>query len=189
MQYGDGKEFVFEGYDSLDRFCRFLLSSEHKGSIAIAHNAKGFDAVFIQQWLIKNRPNVDMHVVHSGTKIMQLTLKDYDIRLIDSLNWFQMPLANLPKTFGLDLSVYSKGDFPHLFNRLENQSYIGPMPELVYFSPETRSKESRQDLINWHSEMKVKGFVFNFREEMYEYCAQDVSMTICMTCWSMIKIH
>ena len=58
-----GKEFVFEGYDSLDRFCRFLLSSEHKGSTVIAHNAKGFDAVFIQQWLIKNRPNIDMHVV------------------------------------------------------------------------------------------------------------------------------
>ena len=147
---------MFEGYHSLHRFCRFLLSSEHKGSTAIAHNATGFDVIFIQQWLIKNRPNVDMHVVHSGTKIIQLTLTDYDIHLIDSLNWFQMPLANLPKTFGLDLSVYSKGDFPHLLTVLENQSYIGPLPDLVYFLPETRLKESQQDLINWHSEMKVK---------------------------------
>ena len=32
---------MFEGYESLDRFYRFLLSSEHKGSIAIAHNQKG----------------------------------------------------------------------------------------------------------------------------------------------------
>ena len=48
-QYGDGREFVFKGYDSLDRFCQFLLSSEHKGFTAIAHNAKGFDAIFIQQ--------------------------------------------------------------------------------------------------------------------------------------------
>lgn len=32
MQYGDEKEFVFEDYDSLDRFCKFLLSSEHKVS-------------------------------------------------------------------------------------------------------------------------------------------------------------
>ena len=30
MQYGDEKEFVFEDYDSLDHFCKFLLSSEHK---------------------------------------------------------------------------------------------------------------------------------------------------------------
>ena len=27
MQYGDEKEFVFEDYDSLDRFCKSLLSS------------------------------------------------------------------------------------------------------------------------------------------------------------------
>ena len=175
-QYGGGREFVFEGYDNLDRFCQFLLSSEHKGFTAIAHNANGFDAIFIQQWLIKNRPNVDMSVIHSGTKIMQLTLKDYDIRLIDFLNWFQMPLANLPKTFGLNLSAYSKGDFPHLFNQSENQAYIGPLPDLKHFSPETRSEKGRQELIDWHNEMRGKKFVFNFREEIYKYCAQDVTI-------------
>ena len=47
--YADGTEFVFEGYDSLDQFCQFLLSEEHKGFTVIAHNAKNFDAVLIQQ--------------------------------------------------------------------------------------------------------------------------------------------
>ena len=46
-----------------------------------------------------------------------------------------MPLANLPKTFGLDLSMYSKGDFPHIFNCLENQNYIGPFATFrIFFS-------------------------------------------------------
>ena len=65
-QYADGTEFGFEGYDSLDQFCQFLFSEEHKELTVIAHNAKTFDAVLIQQWLIKNRPNADMHVDHSG---------------------------------------------------------------------------------------------------------------------------
>ena len=47
----------------------------------------------------------------------------------------QMPLPNLPKTFGLDLSMYSKGDFPHIFNCLENQNYIGPFATFrIFFS-------------------------------------------------------
>ena len=43
-----------------------------------------------------------------------------------------MPLVTLHKTFGLDLLMYFKEDFPHLFNCLENQSFRK--------SQETRSK-------------------------------------------------
>ena len=42
----------------------------------------------------------DLHVIHSGQEIMQLTLNDYQIRLIDSLNFLQMPLSKFPATFG-----------------------------------------------------------------------------------------
>ena len=62
----------FKGYDALNEFCLFLFSMEHKGFIAIAHNAKDFDAILIQRWLIENRPTADMNVIHSGQKIMQL---------------------------------------------------------------------------------------------------------------------
>lgn len=43
--YANGTEFVLEGYHSIDQFCKFSLSSEHKGFIAVAHNAKSFDAI------------------------------------------------------------------------------------------------------------------------------------------------
>ena len=69
---------------------------------AIAQNTKGFDAILIQRWLIENRPTADMKMIHSGQKIMQLFMTEYKIRRSDPLNWFQMPLSNFPKTFGLD---------------------------------------------------------------------------------------
>ena len=63
-------------------------------------------------------------------QIMQLLLSDYQIQLIDSLNWLQMPLSNFPKTCGLHLSTYSKGDFPFKFNTAENQNYVGLLPAI-----------------------------------------------------------
>ena len=74
-QYSDGMEFVFKGYGALHEFCEFLFSIEHKGFTVIAHNAKGFDVVLIQRWLIQNRPTANMHVIHSGQKAMQLTVR------------------------------------------------------------------------------------------------------------------
>ena len=68
---------------------------------------------------------------------MQLTLSDYQIRLIDSLNFLQIPLSKFPETFGLDKTMYAKGDFPFLFNTPENQDYIastiGPIPCIDFY--------------------------------------------------------
>ena len=50
------------------------------------------------------------------------------------------------------------------------------MPDLLYFCPKAHSDKVRQELINWHNEMRDKGMVFNFREEIYKYSAQDVTI-------------
>ena len=176
-QYADGSEFVFKGYKALDEFCNFLFNMEHEGFTVIAHNAKGFDAVLIQRWLIVNRPTADMQVIHSGMKVMQLLIVDYKIRLIDSLNFLQMPLSKFPKTFGLDLDNFSKGDFPFKFNTPQNQNYIGPIPPVEYYSPETKSKkDERHRILEWHQSMVEKNYVFDFQKEMFVYCSQDVTI-------------
>ena len=149
----DGTEFVFKGYDALNEFCLFLFSVEHKGFTAIAHNTKTFDGIFVHKWLIENRPTADMLVIHSVQKIMQLRVTDYSIRLIDSLNFLQMPLSKFPETFGLDLGKFSKGDFPFKFNTPENQNYVGPMPNIEYYSPDTKSEKDRSKLLAWHEEL------------------------------------
>ena len=51
---------LIKGYDALNEYCLFLFSMERKGFSAIAHNAKGFDAVLIQRWLIENRLTADI---------------------------------------------------------------------------------------------------------------------------------
>ena len=176
-QYSDGTEFVFKGYDALHEFCEFLFSIEHKGFTAIAHNAKGFDAVLIQRWLIQNRPTANMHVIHSGQKVMQLTLSDYQIRLIDSLHFLQMPLSKFPETFGLNLTTHSKGDFPFKFNIFENQNYIGPMPGIEFYATDTKKdKKTRDEFIAWHDNLVKSNYIFDFQKEMYTYCAQDVTI-------------
>ena len=85
---------------------------------AFAHNARGYDAQFVlrEVW---NLLVTNVDVVMRGRKI--LVIKCGNVKLLDSLNFFLQPLANLPKALGLDVSV-KKGDFPHLFNREEHYS-------------------------------------------------------------------
>ena len=40
-------------------------------------------------------------VIFSGSKIMYMHINSLNMRLLDSLNFLPMPLANLPKSFGL----------------------------------------------------------------------------------------
>jgi len=47
-------EHVFEGANCVNDFCQFLFNKFMKNTIAIAHNAKGFDAHFIMQYLSEN---------------------------------------------------------------------------------------------------------------------------------------
>jgi len=46
-------ERIFEGEDCVNEFCRFLFNKNMKNTIAIAHNAKGFDSHFIMQYLLE----------------------------------------------------------------------------------------------------------------------------------------
>lgn len=47
--------------------------------------------------------------------------------------WFFKLVTN--DTLGLDLSSYSKGDFPFKFNTVKNQHYVGPLPDIEFFPP------------------------------------------------------
>ena len=76
----------------------------------------------------------------------------------------------------LDLSTYSKGDFPFKFNTAENQNYVGPLPAIENYNPNMKSEKVRNDLITWHSKLTESSYIFDFQKEMYIYCAQDVTI-------------
>lgn len=116
------------------------------------------------EWIIKQGTTPE--VIPCGGKLMSIHLKSGDITIIDSLNFLPMPLYRLPSSFGL--CELKKGFFPHLYNIRENQSYVGPLPEVQYYSPDTMSSETRKAFLIWHD--KHKNDIFDFQKEMLLYC-------------------
>lgn len=92
--------------------------------------------------------------------------KKLNIKIIDSLNFLPMALSKLPACFGLN--ELKKGYFPHLFNTKENQSYVGPLPELKFFSPDTMSTSARITFLKWYEEHSTDEF--DFQQEILSYC-------------------
>jgi hypothetical protein len=85
-----------------------------------------------------------------------------------------MGLAKFPKTFGLD--ELHKGYFPHLFNKRENESYVGPIPCEPYYNPNGMSSENRKAFQKWHKEQRDNNVVFDFEKEIIKYCRSDVDI-------------
>ena len=72
-----------------------------------------------------------------------------NIRFLDSLNFLPMPLAQLPKSFGLE--ELKKGFFPHFFNTPENQEVILlNLPDIKYYDPDSMSKDRRNEFLDWY---------------------------------------
>ena len=167
-----GDEWIFEGNDTTKNFYKWLFSKEHQGCIVVAHNFQGYDGYFIQDFLNKNAMKYD--VILRGAKILSMTVPMFDMKFIDSLNFIPMPLVAFPKTFGE--SELCKGYFPHLFNKEENQNYIGPIPATHYYMPNTMKPKAREEFLTWHKEKVESNYVFNFRDEIVKYCRSDVDI-------------
>lgn len=175
----EGTKYVFSTDDmgsANDKFCKWALSKEMKGTTYIAHNSKAYDTYFIIQYILKHMPTVKYEIVRNGTKIMMLEIKEggLNIKFIDSHNFVQSKLSDFPKTFGL--TEAKKGYFPHYFNTPENQNYIGPLPDKSYYGYNSMATKQRATFINWHDEMTNQNYVFNFKKELEEYCNSDVDI-------------
>ena len=167
-----GDEWIFQGSDTAKDFCQWLLSEEHRGCIVVAHNFQGYDGYFIQEFLNKNA--VKYHVILRGAKILSMTIPMFNMKFIDSLNFIPMSLSKFPKTFGM--TELCKGYFPHLFNKEENQDYVGPIPPVAYYSPNTMKPEARESFLTWHKEQRESDYIFCFKEEIIKYCRSDVDI-------------
>ncbi len=167
-----GEEWVFSGEDTNSDFCKWVFTKGHANHIFVAHNFQGYDGYFIQSFLNTNAVKYD--VVMRGSKIVTLTVPMFNIRFIDSLNFIPMALANFPKTFGLD--ELCKGYFPHLFNRRENQDYVGPIPPEPYYMANGMNTKKREAFREWHREQRDNNYVFDFAKEIRAYCRSDVDI-------------
>ena len=101
--------FRFQGETCLQQFTTWLdyLAEETGRPLTVlAHNFQGYDSYpLVEEY---HRQKRVLEQTRNGAKILQL--KVGDIRFIDSLSFFQMPLAAFPKTFGP--TELKKGYFP-----------------------------------------------------------------------------
>ena len=167
-----GDEWLFQGSDTTKDFCEWLLTKEHQDCIVVAHNFQGYDGYFIQDFLNKNA--IKYEVILRGAKILSMTIPMFNMKFIDSLNFIPMSLSKFPKTFGM--TKLCKGYFPHLFNKEENQKYVGPIPPVPYYSPSTMKPEAREAFLTWHKEQVESDYLFDFEKEIIKYCRSDVDI-------------
>ena len=178
-----GEQKIFSGVDTVENFMEYLFTEyenhlkEKQYSmklkkpipiIAIAHNSRSYDAIFIIKYCLSislKKPDI----IKKGSKILQMTINN--IKFIDSLSFIPMSLKKFSKTFGLGLDG-DKSEFPHGFNTPDNWNYKGNIPDLKFYYPENRTNEEREDLIKWHQSQKYA--YFDFQKEIVKYCAQDV---------------
>ena len=193
-QTDEGYERVIAGEDCVKTFIEDLkefTEDDRRPVIVIAHNLQAYDGYFVIQELYRDQKTV--HQIRCGAKILELS--HYSICFIDSLNFFAFPLSDFPKTFGLKLYTkdeaghflrdengelvehpLAKGHFPHLWNRVENQEYVGPMPPKEAYMPKTMSKEKKKEFDRWYQQQIDSNAIFNFQRELIEYCKLDVTI-------------
>ena len=137
--------------------------SEYKQIICIAHNAGGFDAQFILKEMTDgaDRGSAPSIILNEQNII---TLEHGLTKFIDSLNYFHMKLRTLPATFNLS-PITKKGFLPHLFNKVENQSNVGPLPDARFYDPDSMSESERKSFLLWYAENSPH-LVFDFRKEI-----------------------
>jgi hypothetical protein len=60
------RQRIFQGDNCLEDFCTFLFSKSMNYTTAIAHNAKGFDAQFILQFIYRQGVAIKPKIIHRG---------------------------------------------------------------------------------------------------------------------------
>ena len=160
-------------HETIEEFCEWAFTKEHKGYTFLAHNGRGYDYKFIIRWVFDNtewRP----FTIFAGQKIMCLSVKELQIRFIDSLCFITKPLKAFPKIFGIP--ELKKGFFPHWFNTKENWDYQGEIPDKAYFKYDTFKEKDRQEFLVWYGDKVESKYVWNQKREMKEYCISDVDI-------------
>ena len=91
-------------------FQKWLFNRKRAGFTVFAQNMSGYDGYFLSEYLLKNGSKPDSIIYHILESTDMKVKKGLNIRIIDSLKFLPMRLANLSKAFG---PCESKGGFPH----------------------------------------------------------------------------
>jgi hypothetical protein len=122
--------------------------------------------------MIKNKGKRFDKVIRQGSRITYMYCRKYEQHFIDSYNFFMSPLKKLSETYDIDTL---KGYFPHHFNTVENQDYIGKLPCPKMFGAERMMPQDYKDFMSWYETFKGQDD-WDFKEELVKYCKDDVEL-------------
>ena len=179
------RQMMFFGAEANDKFCKWFFSKSHKSYIGLAHYAKGFDSLFLLNYLVSHSQTPK--TIFQGSKLMLLEDPTTKIRVIDSVSFLPMKLAKLPKCLGLPDAI-AKGHFPHFWNTQANQKVVlNHLPDITYYNIDYLSQEEREEIISWHQQNYNQ--VFDTEVELKKYCASDVIVlrTACVVFKNLVK--
>lgn len=165
--YNEKEEVLDQSSDSKKK----KFKSKYKYIIVIAHNLKGFDGQFILKHIYESARFGNPNLIMNGTKVIEISF-GYRLKFIDSINYFQCGLSKLPELYGIE---ETKGYFPHFFNTVRNQQYVGPLPKKDFYGYASMTEEGREDFDEWYTS-HPKNYVFDFEKEFVQYCRQDVTL-------------
>jgi len=111
--------------------------------IAIAHNARGFDAQFILDRAIVLKWTPEL--ILNGQKI--ICMKIQHVTFLDSISFMPIALRKLPEAFGLSASKYW---YPHLFNTRVNLNYVGSIPDMAQYGVAEMGESEREEFTSWY---------------------------------------
>ena len=154
------------------KFLKHILNvrQKFKKVIVIAHNGQSYDHQFLLNYILE-QTNLTPQLIMRGSKIILMEIAN--VKFLDSLNYFPMALSKLPKAFQLS-PVFKKGYFPHFFNTKENAKYIGKLPAMEYYSPDSMKTEDRDEFLKWYAEHQYDNF--DMERDLVEYCISDVKI-------------
>ncbi|KAK3915371.1 ATP synthase F(0) complex subunit B1, mitochondrial [Frankliniella fusca] len=61
-------------------------------------------------------------------------------------------------------------------NKPEYYGYEGPLLDKNFYCISSMKQKAAAEFNAWHDEQTFKGFVFNFRRELIDYCISDVTI-------------
>ena len=158
-------------YDNCS-FCDWVFDKQNQNFTAVAHNLQGYDGMFIMRYIKESMLSIDHmpNIIMNGTKLLTISFRN--VKFIDSYAFIPIALEKFTKTF--DLKELKKGFFPHLFNKPENQNYIGVIPEKFYFGSDYFSVAKKEEFEKWYE--TSKNSLYDFKNEIISYCMSDVKL-------------
>jgi hypothetical protein len=143
-----GAEKIFYKLEDFYEFIQSLGKSK-----LYAHNAQGYDAYLLYQWLWRDFKIKPTKFIRKGKKVLYMAYGPVEFH--DSMAHIKGSLNSLIDTFNLKDNIgnrlQSKEYFPYNFYSTENKNYIGEIPHKKYFNCakcDICCSRSRQDAVN-----------------------------------------